>query len=263
MTGVLRQLATSRRAVIGLAILGAFALIALIGPLLVGDPAAMVARPLSPPSWEHWLGTTGQGQDVLAQTIAGARTTLLVGFAVQVAHQVVGPDLADAHARKDHGPIRDIVLKALAFPLAVTVAALVVVALWGEALLGIFGPEFAGARPNIFNAPPAVQFNVVNTVSRIFEIDVTMTDEANSIDRVVLLRPAAVTHHFDYDQRYIELKINAVIYNQWNPEEVLLRIESPQEDLGPAGYYMLFAIEKENAARVPSEGVFIKFTPAS
>ncbi|MEZ5829184.1 MAG: lipopolysaccharide biosynthesis protein [Hyphomicrobiales bacterium] len=73
------------------------------------------------------------------------KLALLVGFAVQVAHQVVVPDLADAHARKDHGPIRDVVLKALAFPLVITVA-LVVVALWGETLLGIFGPEFAGAK---------------------------------------------------------------------------------------------------------------------
>ena len=126
----------------------------------------------------------------------------------------------------------------------------------------LFQPEFGGARPNIFNAPPSVQFNVVNTMSRTFEIDVSMTDEANSIDRVVLLRPAAVTHHFDYDQRYIELKINNFVYNQWNPTDVEIHIESPQEDLGPAGYYMLFALEKENGKRVPSEAVFIKLNPA-
>ena len=80
--------------------------------------------------------------------------------------------------------------------------------------------------------------------------------------RVVLLRPAAVTHHFDYDQRYIELKINNFVYNQWNPTDVEIHIESPQEDLGPAGYYMLFALEKENGKRVPSEAVFIKLNPA-
>jgi O-antigen/teichoic acid export membrane protein len=74
------------------------------------------------------------------------KLALLVGFAVQVAHQVVVPDLADAHARKEHGAIRDVVLKALAFPLTVTVAALVVVALWGETILSLFGPEFTGAK---------------------------------------------------------------------------------------------------------------------
>jgi len=74
------------------------------------------------------------------------KLALLVGFAVQVAHQVVVPDLADAHARKEHGAIRGVVLKALAFPLAVTVAALIVVGLWGETLLSLFGPEFTGAK---------------------------------------------------------------------------------------------------------------------
>ncbi len=74
------------------------------------------------------------------------KLALLVGFAVQVAHQVVVPDLADAHARKDHSVIRDVVLKALAFPLAVTIAAIVIVALWGETILSLFGPEFTGAK---------------------------------------------------------------------------------------------------------------------
>ena len=74
------------------------------------------------------------------------KLALLVGFAVQVAHQVVVPDLADAHARKEHGTIRDVVLKALAFPLAVTIAALIVVGFWGETLLSLFGPEFTGAK---------------------------------------------------------------------------------------------------------------------
>ena len=74
------------------------------------------------------------------------KLALLVGFAVQVAHQVVVPDLADAHARKEHSSIRDVLLKALGFPVAVTVAALVFVALWGETLLSLFGPAFTGAK---------------------------------------------------------------------------------------------------------------------
>lgn len=74
------------------------------------------------------------------------KLALLVGFAVQVAHQVVVPDLADAHARKDHGVIRGVVLKALGFPLVVTIAAIIVVAIWGESVLSLFGPEFTGAK---------------------------------------------------------------------------------------------------------------------
>lgn len=78
------------KAKIGLGIIACFALVAIFGPFFVGDPAAMVARPLSPPSWAHWLGTTGQGQDVLAQTVAGARTTLIIGFTVGFAQVAIG-----------------------------------------------------------------------------------------------------------------------------------------------------------------------------
>ncbi len=74
------------------------------------------------------------------------KLALLVGFAVQVAHQVVVPDLADARARKDHDSIRGVVLRALAFPLAITLAATVIAALWGEYILAIFGPEFTSAK---------------------------------------------------------------------------------------------------------------------
>lgn len=74
------------------------------------------------------------------------KLAVLVGFAVQVAHQVTVPDLADAHVRKEHGSISAIVMKSFGFPLAVTLGALVVVALWGETILGLFGPEFAGAK---------------------------------------------------------------------------------------------------------------------
>jgi O-antigen/teichoic acid export membrane protein len=71
---------------------------------------------------------------------------MLVAFAVQVAHQVVVPDLADARARKNNDQIREAVARAFTFPLAITVGALVLAALWGENLLAIFGPEFAAGK---------------------------------------------------------------------------------------------------------------------
>jgi peptide/nickel transport system permease protein len=80
----------SPKALAGLAILGFFALAALLGPWIVEDPTAPVGLPLMPPSFQHWLGTTGQGQDVLAQTIMGARTSLLVGFVVGFSVVAIG-----------------------------------------------------------------------------------------------------------------------------------------------------------------------------
>lgn len=86
----MKALLGHRRAMIGLGILVVFALLATLGALLVGDPSAPVAVPLSPPSWDHPFGTTGQGQDVLAQTLAGARTSLVIGFTVGLAQVAIG-----------------------------------------------------------------------------------------------------------------------------------------------------------------------------
>ena len=79
-----------RKASLGAWILGAFLLVALAGPWLAGDPDALVGVPHQAPSAAHWLGTTGQGQDVLAQTVVGTRVSLVIGFAVGLAVVLVG-----------------------------------------------------------------------------------------------------------------------------------------------------------------------------
>ncbi len=78
----LKRLLDNRKAQVGVGLLGLFLFISFVGPLLTEDPLEMFAVPLEPPSAAHWLGTTGQGQDVLAQTICGARTSLTIGFVV-------------------------------------------------------------------------------------------------------------------------------------------------------------------------------------
>jgi len=79
-----------RKAGIGAAVLAVFALVAIFGPVFVRDPQALVGIPLQPPSPQHWLGTTGQGQDVLAQLVVGTRVSLLIGFGVGLAVVLVG-----------------------------------------------------------------------------------------------------------------------------------------------------------------------------
>ncbi len=90
MSGLRDALRRSPRARWGLGLFGTFVLLATLGPLCVGDPGEMVARPLLPPSVDHWLGTTGQGQDVLAQTVAGARWSLAIGCIVGVLVTALG-----------------------------------------------------------------------------------------------------------------------------------------------------------------------------
>jgi peptide/nickel transport system permease protein len=79
-----------RKAATGAILLALFAAVALIGPLFVGDPLAPVGIPLQPPSFQHWLGTTGQGQDVLAQLVVGTRVSLAIGFAVGISVVLIG-----------------------------------------------------------------------------------------------------------------------------------------------------------------------------
>ncbi len=65
----------------GLAILGFFAILAVIGPWIAPyDPSAMSSDILQPPSGAHWLGTTHVGQDVLSQILVGTRGVMIVGF---------------------------------------------------------------------------------------------------------------------------------------------------------------------------------------
>ncbi|WP_437683763.1 ABC transporter permease [Sorangium sp. So ce131] len=90
-SGWLRLLLSNRKAMVGTLIALFFLLIALLGPLFVRqDPHAFVGMPHEAPSAEHLFGTTGQGQDVLAQTIVGARTSLAVGFATGFAVMAIG-----------------------------------------------------------------------------------------------------------------------------------------------------------------------------
>ena len=79
-----------RKATAGAVLLAAFVLVAVVGPWLAGDPGALVGLPLQPPSAAHWLGTNGQGQDVLAQVVVGTRVSLAIGFGVGLAVVLFG-----------------------------------------------------------------------------------------------------------------------------------------------------------------------------
>ncbi|MGX5212089.1 ABC transporter permease [Streptomyces violaceus] len=81
--GLLRQLIDSKKALAGLFLLALFALLALLAPVLApGDPSLINSTGSQAPSAAHWLGTTAKGQDVLALTLWGARSSLFVGFTV-------------------------------------------------------------------------------------------------------------------------------------------------------------------------------------
>lgn len=86
----LQQLLKNKKARVGLGVIGFFVLAALLGPFVVRDAAEFLTDPLMSPSSTYWFGTTRQGQDVFAQTIVGARTSLLIGFIVGITVVAIG-----------------------------------------------------------------------------------------------------------------------------------------------------------------------------
>ena len=88
-----RRFTANRLAVIGLAIILGLIVLAVFAPLLaphspyIGDLAN--AR-LLPPGPVHWLGTDGQGRDILSRLIYGSRLTLQVVVLVAVIAAPIG-----------------------------------------------------------------------------------------------------------------------------------------------------------------------------
>ena len=81
----------SWRARISLGVIGLFVFLAIFGTLLAPyDPDASSLDLLESPTWSHPLGTTENGADVLSQVMAGARVSILVGFAAAIISAVIG-----------------------------------------------------------------------------------------------------------------------------------------------------------------------------
>jgi peptide/nickel transport system permease protein len=83
---VLRQPQT----IIGLAVLAIFVVVAVLSPVLAPHPKEQVGAVFAPPGGEHLLGTDGGGADMVKLLIAGARVSLIVGFAAAVVSALIG-----------------------------------------------------------------------------------------------------------------------------------------------------------------------------
>ena len=69
------------KARVGMSILLAFVVVAVLAPLIAThSPTATNFPPYRNPDAENWLGTTGNGQDVFSQMVYGTRASLLVGL---------------------------------------------------------------------------------------------------------------------------------------------------------------------------------------
>ncbi|MGE0733993.1 MAG: ABC transporter permease [Alphaproteobacteria bacterium] len=103
------------------------------------DPlAADVTAQLAPPSWQHPLGTSALGHDILSKIIYGARTALVIGFAASFIGCTAGAAIGIASAY--FGGTIDLIVQRfveilLSFPIivlaVVVVAMLDRVRVWG------------------------------------------------------------------------------------------------------------------------------------
>jgi len=117
----------------------------------------------------------------------------------------------------------------------------VMMAGWHNTKIEIFSPPylFHGARPTISAAPDMVHHGADFIIE---------SPDAASISRVTFVRPMAVTHQTDTEQRVIELPY---VHDHANPTH--LRLTAPDgghpHPIAPRGHYMMFAI---NNLGVPS-----------
>ncbi|MEU0796414.1 ABC transporter permease [Amycolatopsis sp. NPDC005961] len=88
------EFAAQRAALIGLILLGATVVVALLLPLISDESGLDVTKatgqPLSPPTSEFWLGTDNFGRSVLLMTVWGSRISLLVGFSAALLSVIIG-----------------------------------------------------------------------------------------------------------------------------------------------------------------------------
>jgi peptide/nickel transport system permease protein len=88
LRGVLKE---RKAAVVGLAVIAFFVLLALIAPFISPYSAtAQTCAVYAPPSSRHWLGCDDGGIDMLSELMQGGRISLVVGFAATVVAMVIG-----------------------------------------------------------------------------------------------------------------------------------------------------------------------------
>lgn len=115
-------------------------------------------------------------------------------------------------------------------------------AAWAE----IYRPPylFRGPRPAIRRAPPSAALGGRIQIK---------AKQAGKIERVVLMRPGAVTHSVNMEQRYQELDLEHLGGKK-------LAVEIPANaNLVPIGHYLLFLVNERGAV---SEGRFLRLLPA-
>ena len=86
MRDAMRSFSKNRLAIFGLAVVVLYILMAVLADIISPAPyyKSVLSQTLDFPSLSHWMGTDAVGRDLLSRIIYGARTSLVVGFSVQM-----------------------------------------------------------------------------------------------------------------------------------------------------------------------------------
>jgi len=90
MRRLLDAMREQRLALVGLAMLALFGLLAAFAPSLSPHDPAEMDTPMLPPNRPHPLGTNDIGQDILSELLYGARFSLFIGFLSAMASTAIG-----------------------------------------------------------------------------------------------------------------------------------------------------------------------------
>ena len=87
-----RSFARNRLALVGLVLVLALVLLAVLAPWIAPHPPTVgdLAQRLQPPSATHWFGTDDQGRDIFSRLLHGSRITLFVVVLVAVLAAPIG-----------------------------------------------------------------------------------------------------------------------------------------------------------------------------
>ena len=117
---LLMKIASRPTALIGLLVIVAMIVLALLAPLISPyDPAQLAVRDrLQGPSWQHLFGTDDLGRDVLTRVLSSGRTSITVGFAVVIFSSIIGVflGLMAGFFRRLDTPVSRLIDAMMAFP---------------------------------------------------------------------------------------------------------------------------------------------------
>ena len=111
---VIRRIARDRSALLGLILIAALVVSALLAPVLATHPDDVYelhpAERLRAPSSAHWLGTDRMGSDVYSRLLFGARITILIGVIAVGASLLIGVPVGLV-AGHYHNAISDLLMR--------------------------------------------------------------------------------------------------------------------------------------------------------